>query len=73
MESSLRAELIVMNVYMNKEERSQINRIALCLKEVWKKKKKTNEFSSKERKCEVHSRNIGIIERRCEFGSRPQQ
>lgn len=40
MESSLRAELIVMNVYMNKEERSQINRIALCLKEVWKKKKK---------------------------------
>lgn len=40
MESSLRAELIVMNVYMNKEERSQINRIALCLKELWKKKKK---------------------------------
>lgn len=39
MESSLRAELIVMNVYMNKEERSQINRIALCLKELWKKKK----------------------------------
>ena len=72
MESSLRAELIVMNVYMNKEETSQINRIALCLKELWKKKK-PNEFSSKERNCEVHSRNIGIIERRCEFGSRPQQ
>lgn len=34
MESSLRAELRAMNVYMNKEEPSQINRIALCLKEL---------------------------------------
>lgn len=34
MESSLRAELRAMDVYMNKEEWSQINRIALYLKEL---------------------------------------
>lgn len=33
-ESSLRAEPRAMDVYMNKEERSQINRIALCLKDL---------------------------------------
>lgn len=34
MESSLRAELRAMDVYMNKEEWSQINRIALYFKEL---------------------------------------